>query len=126
MKPLSNPPKRGSPGIKATSAPIEMPNKSFPHHHPFRNLISPTSIVPLLPKDRDDDRQAHGHFRRRQRDDEKRQRLPVRRPSVAREGDEGQVGGVEHELDRHEDDQGVPRQTTPVTPMEKRIALSVM
>ena len=32
---------------------------------------------------------------------------PSSESQLAREGDEGEVGGVQHQLDRHEDDQRV-------------------
>ncbi len=54
-------------------------------------------------EDGDDDGQAYGGFSRGHHHDEEDEDLPADLMPLVREGDEGQVDGVEHQLDRHED-----------------------
>src|SRR3990172_760979 len=58
-------------------------------------------------KDGDDDRESHRHLRRCYRHHEKNEDLPVEGMEKAGEGDETEIDCVEHQLDGHEDDQGV-------------------
>src|SRR5207302_808262 len=51
--------------------------------------------------------QADDHLRRGDDDHHEGEDLPVLAVEEAPEGDEGEVDGVEHQLDRHEDDQRV-------------------
>src|SRR3970040_365227 len=60
-----------------------------------------------IAKDGDDDRESHRHLRRRHRHYEKDEDLPVGGMEEACEGAETEIDCVEHQLDGHEDDQGV-------------------
>src|SRR5262249_18302200 len=64
-----------------------------------------------MPEQRDDDREAHGRFRRGHGHDEEHDDLPLDRAEVPADGHERQVDGVEHDLDRQEDrDQVAPEE----------------
>ena len=58
----------------------------------------------------DDEREAHGHFRRRDGDDEEDHDLAVEDVVEPAEGDKGEVGGVEHQLEGHVHDEQVAPQ----------------
>src|SRR4029453_15002471 len=58
-------------------------------------------------EDGDDDRQADRSFRGGDGHDEEHDHLSVDRAELAREGDEGEIGSVQHQLDREEDHDGV-------------------
>ncbi len=60
-----------------------------------------------LAVERHDQRQADRHFRRRHGDDEEHQDLAVEVVVEPREGDQREVGRVEHQFERHVDDQQV-------------------
>src|SRR5438477_10733209 len=61
-----------------------------------------------IPEDRDQDREPHGHFRGRDRHDEEDEDLAVHVAVLPGKGHEAQVHRVQHQLDRHEDDQRAP------------------
>src|SRR5215217_7059186 len=61
-------------------------------------------------EDGEDDRQAHHDLGRRDEHHEQRDDLAVERATHPGEGDEGEVGGVQHQLDAHEHDDGVAPQ----------------
>src|SRR5713101_6085098 len=56
----------------------------------------------------DDDRQTDGRLRGGDRHDEEDEELADHRLALAREGDEGQINGVQHDLDAHQHDDEVP------------------
>src|SRR5262245_39045547 len=56
---------------------------------------------------RQDDRQPDRRLAGGDRDHEQREDMPGHRPQLVGEGDERQVHGVEHQLDRHQDDDHV-------------------
>ena len=64
-------------------------------------------------EERDDDGQTYGHFSRSDRYDEKYECLGIVsgkslcRQVKAGEGDQGEVGGIQHEFEPHEDDEQV-------------------
>ena len=62
----------------------------------------------LLPEDEKNDGQADGRLGRGDRDDEKDDDLCVHEMMGFGQGDEGQVGGIEHDLDRQELGDQVP------------------
>src|SRR5205809_2566833 len=59
------------------------------------------------PEDGDDDGEADGDLGRRHAQDEEDEGLAVDGAVALPEGHEGQVGGVEHDLDGHEDDERI-------------------
>src|SRR5215213_1945456 len=61
-------------------------------------------------EDREDDRQADHDLGGRDQHHEQRDDLAVQRAAHPGEGDEGEVGGVEHQLDAHEHHDGVAPQ----------------
>ena len=75
------------------------------------------------PEDGHDDGEADRHFRRRHAHHEEHEDLPLGRAVPLAEGDEGEVGGVEHHLDGHEDHERVaPDEHARARPMLKRTA----
>ena len=74
---------------------------------PFIRWRSSASAAGPAAEDGDDDAEAHHHLGRGHHQDEEHQHLPADVVQGAGERDEGEVGGVEHELDAHEHDQHV-------------------
>src|SRR5579885_118019 len=69
------------------------------------------------------DRQPHGRFRRRHHHHEEREQVSVHLLQLVRKGDEGQVDGVQHQLNRHEHgDDIAPEQETGHTQREQHRA----
>ena len=68
------------------------------------------------PVERDDDRETNRHFGRRDRDDEENENLTViigqarRINTEAGKGNERKIGRVQHQLERHENDNDVAAQ----------------
>src|SRR5574341_1212480 len=58
-------------------------------------------------EDGDDQRQPHRHLGGGHRHHEEHEHLPRKLHELPGEGDEHEVGGVQHQLHRHEDDDGV-------------------
>src|SRR5262245_61979081 len=65
------------------------------------------------PEERQDDREAHGRLARRDRDHEQREDVADHRLHLVGEGDEGEVRGVQHQLDGHEHDDDVAAHQDP-------------
>src|SRR5215203_6246889 len=61
-------------------------------------------------KQRDHQRETDGGFCRRHGHDEERDDLPVHRAPIAADGDESQVDGIQHDLDREQHRDQVPPQ----------------
>src|SRR6058998_449616 len=80
------------------------PTAPLPSHH--AQFIDRKPLA--HPKDRDDDGQSDGDLGRRHRHHEEHQRLPVGTASSLAEGHQREVGGVEGQLDGHENHEGVP------------------
>src|SRR6185503_17881446 len=72
-------------------------------HQP--HVVHMDAVEPAI--QRQDDRQPDRHLPRRDRDGEDAEQLPREVLVLAAEGDEIQVGGVHHQFDRHQDDDGV-------------------
>src|SRR6185369_2383643 len=66
---------------------------------PFQELHVPGIERLAVAKHRDDDRQADDCLGGRDRHNEKTDDLPVERAQKAREGDEREIHGIEHQLD---------------------------
>src|SRR5262245_52859609 len=62
----------------------------------------------LVPEDRDENGETDRHFRRGHRHDEEDEDVPVHGAVLPREGHEREVHRVQHQLDRHEDDERAP------------------
>src|SRR5467141_25676 len=91
-----------SSGIRGTSQRSESPTLSFQEVHVVHVRGLPVA------EDRDQDGEAHGHFRGRDRHHEEDEDLAVHLPVEFRERHEAQVHRVQHQLDRHEDDERAP------------------
>src|SRR5919112_2384049 len=78
---------------------------------PFASELEQVGVVDRggapRPEDAEDDRQPDDDLGRGDEHHEQRDDLAVQRSPHAGEGDEGEVRGVEHELDAHEYDDGV-------------------
>src|SRR5258708_6341938 len=66
-----------------------------------------------------DERQTHRHLGGRHGDDEKHEHLPIEIAGEAREGDHGQRGRVEHQLERHVNHQQIAPHDHPHQPQAK-------
>src|SRR5882672_8389809 len=79
--------------IQATSSGLKSSNMRGSEFH-RSEVLDVCSLA--LAVERDDERQAHRHFRRRHGDDEENHDLAVEVVVEPREGDEREVGRVEH------------------------------
>src|SRR5690348_4163375 len=70
---------------------------------PLQELHVPGIERLAVAKHRDEDCQADDGFGGGDRHDEEDDDLPFQRAEKSREGDEREIDGIEHELDRHED-----------------------
>ena len=79
------------------------------HHaaQPFIMLMSSTAMVPRLRKIDDEDGEADRRLRRRHGQHEHGEDLADEIAEVGREGDQIDVHGEQHQLDRHQDDDDV-------------------
>ena len=91
----SRPPARAGGSIHRSSVVVG-------HHR--SSATSSALIVSRWRKSGEDDRQPDRGLGGGDGHDEEDDHLAVHRPQAAGEGDEGQVDGVQHQLDRHEDD----------------------
>src|SRR5213594_4363026 len=80
------------------------PTAPLPSHH--AQLVHREPLAD--PEDRDDDGQSDGYLGRRHRDHEEHQNLAVGITGSLAERHEREVGGVQSQLDRHENDEWVP------------------
>src|ERR1051325_6633558 len=99
-KMFSTAPISGSSGIQRSRLVVmSRPSKELP----LQELHVPG--IESLPeaKDRDHDREPDDRLRGRHGHDEKHDHLPFDGTKEPREGDEGDIDRVEHELDRHQD-----------------------
>src|ERR1051325_4608913 len=90
-------PMRGNSGMSATSV------MSSPQHSGVVDIRRQALAV-----ERDDDGQANHDLSGGHHHGEERQHLPVEVPSLTGEGHQREIHRVQLQLDRHEDDQGVP------------------
>src|SRR5664280_1098901 len=89
----------------ASRPPVVWPNPAGIH---VNNRLTCTAAVPTDAAERDDDAEADGGFRGRDRDHEHGEHLSGEVPELAGERDEVEVGGVEDQLDAHQDGDEVP------------------
>src|ERR1039457_80656 len=133
MSPVASQPARGSPSRRPKSISTAAPNNGRSGTIPARpsrsraftpSLRSPCrsafqdpqivgGSVPPATEDGQDDRQPDGDLGGGDDEGEEHQHLAGRVVERPREGDEGEIHGVQHQLDAHEHDDDVPAEQQP-------------